>query len=98
MNCFNVLDVNINDTDETVKKKYFSLLKKYPPEKFPHKFTEIKHAYENLNTEIKRYKHFFLLDIDIKTDINHLEKVIGINNTTTIPKLKDLIKLFDTVE
>jgi curved DNA-binding protein CbpA len=55
-NPFEVLNLNPNKyTDETLKKNYLELIKKYTPEKRPDKFEEIRTAYTALKNAKSPY-------------------------------------------
>ena len=48
-NPFKVLKLNLETaTKEEVKKQYLNLVREFPPEREPHKFREIREAYEKL--------------------------------------------------
>jgi len=44
-------------TDKSVKTAYITLLKRYPPEREPEKFKQIRKAFEQLETHKKRLKY-----------------------------------------
>lgn len=53
-------DVSLDD--KAVKAAYMQLLKRYPPEREPERFMQIRKAFEQLETHKKRLK-YDLLDI-----------------------------------
>lgn len=44
-------------TDEQVQKSYLKLVKKFPPDRNPRQFQQIKEAYEQLKTSKKRLQY-----------------------------------------
>jgi curved DNA-binding protein CbpA len=59
-----LLEQKINETldDKVVKAAYMKLLQKYPPDRKPEQFKQIRKAFEQLETHKKRLK-YDLLDI-----------------------------------
>ena len=53
-NPYQILEIPKSATQEEIKKAYFGLIKKYPPEKEPEKFKTIRAAYDSLKTPIKK--------------------------------------------
>ena len=47
-NLYEVLNINKNSSEKEIKDRYMTLVRKYPPEKEPQKFAEIREAYEIL--------------------------------------------------
>ena len=45
-------------TDKLVQESYLSLVKKYPPDRNPHHFQQIKEAYEQIKTHKKRLQYY----------------------------------------
>jgi curved DNA-binding protein CbpA len=43
--------------DAAVKAAYIELLRRYPPEREPQRFQEVRKAYELLETRVKRVQH-----------------------------------------
>lgn len=48
---YEILGIDENADEKTIKKAYFKLIKKYSPEKDPERFQEIRAAYERLIEE-----------------------------------------------
>lgn len=67
-NFYQILDIEKNVTSKEVKKAYNKLLRKYPPEKEPEKYKEIREAYETLKDEENRksYNIFFSYGDELK--------------------------------
>jgi curved DNA-binding protein CbpA len=56
--------------DAAVKKAYLELLRRYPPEREPQRFQEVRKAYELLETRVKRVQYdLFHLTIPDKEDL-----------------------------
>ncbi|MEM7126586.1 MAG: DnaJ domain-containing protein [Chloroflexota bacterium] len=47
---YKVLEIERNVSDKEVKRAYFQLVRKHPPEQDPEKFQEIRAAYDRLKT------------------------------------------------
>lgn len=45
---YSILELTPEATEKEIKAAYFKLVKKYPPDKNPEKFQEIRRAYETL--------------------------------------------------
>ena len=92
-NPFQVLNLDPNKyTDETLKKNYLELIKKYTPEKRPDKFEEIRTAYTALKNAKSPYDLMALAPVRMcettstKEELVHeFENRIGI----TEAKIKD---------
>lgn len=62
-NPYAVLGISRDASPEEVKRAYFSLVRKYPPEKDPEGFKRIRLAYESLRDADKRSKtDLFMFD------------------------------------
>ncbi len=59
------------DVDDTsVKKAYLELLRRYPPEREPQRFQEVRKAFELLETRVKRLQYdLFHLTIPDREDL-----------------------------
>src|SRR6267154_1355347 len=53
-NPFEVLGVARDVDAPALKKRYFALLRQYPPETHPDEFNRVQHAYEQLNDPSRR--------------------------------------------
>lgn len=60
-NLYKVLEIEKNATEQEIKKAYNKLLRKYPPEKEPEKYKEIREAYNTLRDKNlrKNYDAYF---------------------------------------
>lgn len=56
MNPFVVLDLPFDCSDEEVRQRYQTLLRRYPPEADPERFQQINAAYEDLRNARDRWK------------------------------------------
>jgi curved DNA-binding protein CbpA len=56
-NAYEVLGVPVNAAYADIKKAYFALVRKYPPDRFPKKFMSIREAYEILSNEATRREY-----------------------------------------
>lgn len=68
---FKELNIQIDASDNEVKRAYFNMTKKYPPEKFPKEYRVIRDAYETLIDKSKRDAYILeTFDIEIKNILN----------------------------
>ncbi|EOU1828833.1 tetratricopeptide repeat protein [Clostridium perfringens] len=68
---FKELNIQIDASHNEVKKAYFNMTKKYPPEKFPKEYRVIRDAYETLIDKSKRDSYILeTFDIEIKNILN----------------------------
>ena len=51
-----ILGLELNATDEEIRKRYLELIKQYTPEKDPDRFQEITSAYEQIKTPRARIR------------------------------------------
>ena len=51
-----ILGLELNATDEEIRKRYLDLIKQYTPEKDPDRFQEITVAYEQIKTPRSRIR------------------------------------------
>lgn len=67
-NFYEILNIEKNTTSKEIKKAYNKLLRKYPPEKEPAKYKEIREAYETLKDDESRknYDTFFSYGDELK--------------------------------
>lgn len=74
-NLYEVLNINKNSSEKEVRERYFSLVKKYSPEKNPKKFMEIREAYDILNNFEKRKDYDSKLQEELKKQYGQIEKL-----------------------
>jgi curved DNA-binding protein CbpA len=67
LNPYQILNVSPDASIEEIKKAYFRLVRKYPPETEPEKFKTIRQAYEQLKT----------LSVRVKTDFSIIKEPTG---------------------
>ena len=70
---YEILGVSKKATEEEIKRAYASLIRRYPPEKFPEEFSDIAKAYESL-MEIKNLEEDFKEESIEKEDLEGLKK------------------------
>lgn len=58
MNPYEILGVTSETDDDKVRKAYLELVRRYPPERFPEKFTLISDAYQTLKDENSRLRYY----------------------------------------
>ncbi len=51
-----ILELDLNATDEEIRKRYLKLIKRHTPEKDPDRFQEITSAYEQIKTPRARIR------------------------------------------
>ncbi|PKM79097.1 MAG: hypothetical protein CVU88_07535, partial [Firmicutes bacterium HGW-Firmicutes-13] len=54
---YEILGIDRGSTQIEIKKAYFSLVRKYPPDRFPNEFKEIREAYETLSSKETREEY-----------------------------------------
>lgn len=72
---YKVLGISHRATAEEIKEVYFSLIKKYSPEKKPEEFKRIRAAYEQIRSQKKREETDFMLfdEGDISPDYQEIK-------------------------
>lgn len=60
---YDILEVDKKATSAQIKKAYFTMVRKYPPERFSEKFMEIRKAYEILSDEKTRAEYDNVINI-----------------------------------
>jgi hypothetical protein len=58
---FQTLGVAADANTEQIRQRYLELVKQFPPDRFPEKFSQIRDAYEMAGDSIRRWQ-FRLLD------------------------------------
>lgn len=54
---YKVLDLSPDSDDETIRRRYLELVKRYPPGQNPEKFTAVRQAYEQLRDLATRVRY-----------------------------------------
>ncbi len=78
-----------------IKKAYFSLVRKYPPEQYPEEFKRIREAYEVLSNEESRKEYDLIaaLPSSVKNHYNYAREVLDDENyELAISLLEDLME------
>jgi curved DNA-binding protein CbpA len=76
-NPYKVLEVQINATDEEIRKAWLEKVKQFPPDRFPEKFKDIREAYERIENRTSRLRHFlFSTDLYIDSPFEALTQEI----------------------
>lgn len=91
-NPFQVLNLDPSKyTEETLKKNYLELIKKYTPEKRPDKFEEIRTAYSELKNAKSTYDVMALAPVKMCDTVSNDELVKELENRIGITdaKIKD---------
>lgn len=60
---FEILGLEVNATLDQVKKKYYELMKKFPPESCGEEFITINRSYENIKNNIMENENSLLKDV-----------------------------------
>lgn len=74
-NLYEVLVINKNSSEKEIKDRYMTLVRKYPPEKEPQKFAEIREAYEILSNPKQKREHDRALEIELEKKRKILKKL-----------------------
>lgn len=103
-NPFQVLNLDPNKyTEETLKKNYLELIKKYTPEKRPDKFEEIRTAYSALKNAKSKYDVMALAPVkmcDTTTKdelIKEFETRLGISDAKIKDKKSTLLNRLEEI-
>ena len=77
-NYYEILDITVNASKAEIKKAYFKLVRKYPPDRFKDEFMNIREAYEILSDEKTReqYDSIHTMDPFIKSNYEYAKKLI----------------------
>jgi curved DNA-binding protein CbpA len=89
---YEVLGLDTDSDDETIRRRYLELVRQYPPEHQPEKFAGIRTAYESLrdlNTRL-RYR---LFEAGKKESIDHLIEEIACRSPRRRLSLTALLNL-----
>ncbi|HBH30200.1 MAG: J domain-containing protein [Desulfofustis sp. PB-SRB1] len=54
---YEILGVSENGDDGEIKKAYLDLVRRFPPERYPHDFQRIYRAFEQIKTAQERLSH-----------------------------------------
>ena len=78
MNPYEILRLDNNCDDTSIRKAYLELVKQYPPEQNPEKFKQINSAYSALKDEKSRLQHYLFnketwIDSPFESLFDHLE-------------------------
>ncbi len=73
---FEILQVEPERDDATIRKSYLAMVRKYPPERFPDEFQRIRAAYESIKTETDRLKTS-LFDYSMPTMDDFIDAIQG---------------------
>ena len=57
MDPYAVLNISQESDDATVRDAYLNLVRRYPPEQHPERFTQINRAYETIKDADSRLRH-----------------------------------------
>lgn len=87
---FEILGIAEESDDEMVKKGYLTMVKRFPPERFPKEFQRIRKAYDTVKTEKDRLR-FSLFDTTLP-DVGEMIQDIKADATGSRPNLQILRK------
>lgn len=95
-NPYKVLGVQVNTTDEEIRKAWLEKVKQFPPERYPDKFKEIRDAYETIGNDTNRLRNFlFSTDLYIGSPFEALTQEIedpSKRKPPSIDEFKDIMK------
>ena len=60
---YDILEIDQDASSAQIKKSYFKMVRKYPPERFSEKFMEVRKAYEILSNEKTREEYDSFINI-----------------------------------
>ena len=70
MNPYDILGVPPEADDGTIRSAYLDAIKRFPPERYPERFTAISEAYQALRDEKSRL-HYELFDMQPGRRLSH---------------------------
>ena len=75
---YEILDITVNASQAEIKKAYFKLVRKYPPDRYEEEFMTIREAYEILSDEKTReqYDSLHKMDPFIKSNYEYAKEFI----------------------
>lgn len=81
---YEILGLNSEASQSEIKRAYFKMVRKYPPDRYEKQFMDIREAYETLSNEKtrKQYDSINFLSEDIKDDYNFATTFIEEGNLT----------------
>jgi len=71
---FAVLELSPDATLAEIRKQYLTLTRKYPPDRAPDKFQEIRTAYEELANPIERWRRVLFSVAEQSTVSNYADR------------------------
>ncbi|WP_297430238.1 DnaJ domain-containing protein [Clostridium sp.] len=95
---YKILGLEPEASKEEVKRAYFKLVRKYPPDRYEKEFMEIREAYETLSNEKtrKQYDAINYLPIEIKESYNSARTLIEEGDFTAGIKILEKILKIDS--
>ena len=57
IDAYTILGVSDDSDDATIRRRYLELVRQFPPEHHPHKFAEVRAAYEQIKDLNTRLRH-----------------------------------------
>jgi len=75
---YDILGLEKDASSLAIKKGYFSMVRKYPPERYPDKFMEIRKAYETLSNEKTKREYDSILGMSnfVRVNFEQAQKLI----------------------
>jgi len=97
---YDVLGLNKDASPLAIKKGYFAMVRKYPPERYPDKFMEIRKAYETLSNEKTRMEYDSISGMSnfVRVSYEQVQKLMEYNEFhKAIPMLEELSVRFPEI-
>jgi curved DNA-binding protein CbpA len=89
---FAVLGLPTESDDETIRRRYLELVRRYSPEHHPEKFAAIRQAYEALKDQTTRLR-FRLFEAGQKESVDAIVEEIACQKTRRRVPTKELLAL-----
>jgi curved DNA-binding protein CbpA len=87
---YQVLGLSVDSDDAAIRRRYLELVRQYPPEQNPEKFTAIREAYETLKDTDTRLRRR-LFDVEKDDVIDKLIEEVACRNQRCRLSLADLL-------
>ncbi len=87
-----VLDLLPGSDDDAIRRRYLQMVKKYPPERHPERFAEIRQAYESLRDLSTRLR-YSLFEAGKRESVDAIIEELSCRTTRRRLSLKELLAL-----
>lgn len=81
-NYYEILGIDRSATSVEIKKGYFTMVRRYSPERFPDKFMEVRNAYETLSNDKTKTEYDQVISMSnfVRSNFEHAERLLENGN------------------